>query len=175
MVLTQDEQGREKMKPVYRGDYFEVSLDEKGLHQFKRLCSLLVAAIVVLHITGGYLNNRGMYQFYISLPYVFMYLPLFYLTWGIFLLPKEKRRYRREEVELSFDRMKTSSKYILVLLGIGVFGEIIFLLFSSAQGSGVLEYLYLSFEALATAAAYFLLRLQKPIQIQTIPGQSNVE
>ena len=175
MVVTQDEQGREKMKPVYRGDYFEVSLDEKGLLQFRRSCFLLVAAIVVLHVSSGFINNPGMYQFYISLPYVFVYLPLFYLAWGVMYLPIEKREYRRDEIGLSFNRMNTASKFLLILFGMGVLGEIIFLLFFSVQGNGALEYLYLSLEALATVAAYFLMLLQKPILIKIITDQSSVE
>jgi len=169
MVRTKDESGRETLKPVYRGDYFEVSLDEKGLRKFKSNSLLLLAVILVLHSTAGFINNQGMYQFYISLPYVFSFLALFYLGWGILRIPKEQRLHRREDVDLSFKRMKTASNFLLILFSIGVMAEIAFLLFTSSLERRVLEYLYLSLEALSAIAIFILIRVQKPIRVQTSP------
>ena len=166
IVFTMDENGRETSEAVYRGKYFEVSLDEDGLLQFRRQAFLLLAVIVVLHFLGGFVDNQGMYQFFVSLPYVIGFLPMFYFGEGVFRLPKEKRKYRREEVERSFDRMKSTSKIIVLTLGIGLLGEIIFLAFFSSRDQSTLELLYLSLEALATAAAYFLIRLQQPVTVQ---------
>jgi hypothetical protein len=171
IVVSTDDKGREIKKPVYRGDYFEVSLDENGLRQFKRQCLLLVAAIAVFHIPGGFVGNGGMYQFYISLPYVFVFLALFNLAEGSLRLPKEKRKYRRDEVGLSFERIKTASNILMILLGIGILGEIIFLLFFSVRDQIGLEFLYLLLEVLAAAAAYFLIRLQRPILVQPATDQ----
>lgn len=172
MVVTTDEHGREKRKPVYQGDYFEVSLDERGLLLFKRISLLLLVAIAGMHITAGFLNNPGMYRFYVALPYVIIYLPLYYLGEGIFRIPKEKRKYRREEVELSFGRMKTASKALLILFGIMVIGEIIFLAFFSVQESFMLEIMFFSAEILATIAAYFLTRLHQPVLVETSADRS---
>jgi hypothetical protein len=170
LVVTTDEKGREIKKPVYRGEYFEVSIDEKGLRQFKRQCLLLLAPVAVLHIGCGFVGNPGMNQLYISLPYVFVFLALFYLAEGVLRLPKEKRKYRRDEIGLSFERIKTASNILMLLFGIGILGEIIFLLFSVREQIG-LDFLYLSLEALAAAAVYFLIRLQKPIHVQTSSNQ----
>lgn len=175
MVVSKDESGQEKIMPVYRGNYFEISLDQAGLVKFRKNSFLLLAAMVVIHITAGFLNNRGMYQFYISLPYVFCYLPLFYIAGGILRLPKTKRRYRREEVELSFERMKSASKILLILFGIGLIGEFTFVLFFSVQENNLLEYLYLALETLAAIAAFILIRLQRPVIVQTITEESSRE
>lgn len=171
IIVTEDEKGREIRKPVYRGDYFEISLDENGLRQFRRQCLLLLAPIVVLHTSGGFVGNGGMNQLYISLPYVFVFLALFYLAEGVLRLPKEKRKYRRDEVGLSFDRIKTASNILMILLGIGILGEIIFLLFSSVRDQRGLEFLYLSLEVLSAAVVYFLIRWQRPIRVETISDQ----
>jgi hypothetical protein len=171
IVVTTDEKGREIKKPVYRGDHFEVSLDENGLRQLKNRGLLLVAAIVVLQVGGGFLGNQGMNQLYISLPYAFVFLALFYLAEGVLRVPKEKRPYRRDEIGLSFDRIKTASSILMILLGVGILGEIIFLLFVSVRDQRVPEYLFLSLEVLAAAAAYFLIRLQKPIRVQPSTDQ----
>jgi hypothetical protein len=39
-----------------------------------------------------------MYTFYVVLPYVISFLPMYYIGAGILHLPKEKRMYRRDEV-----------------------------------------------------------------------------
>lgn len=171
LVSTTDERGREKLKPVYRGDYYEVSLDKRGLLLFKRYCFLLVAAITGLHVAAGFLNNPGMYQFYIALPYVLIYLPLFYLAAGTYRIPKEKRKYRREEVEMSFGHMKTASKALLILFGIGVIGEIIFLLVFSARENFLVEILFLAAEIFATLAVTYLIKLHQPVIVEVSAEQ----
>lgn len=165
LVPTKDERGREKLKAVYRGNYFELSLDEHGLLLFKRYGLLLVGAIAVLHITAGFLNNLGMYQFYIALPYAAIFLPLFYLGGGVLRLPKEKRKYRRDEVELSVGHMKTASKALLVLFAIVVVGEIAFILFAANQGNLMQELLFLAAEMFCALAVYMIVRLHQRILV----------
>lgn len=172
MTATQDESGRETLRPVYRGDYFEVSLEEQGLFKLRRSSFLMVVAMVVSHVTAGFLNNLGMGQFYISLPYVFSFLPLFHLASGIWRIPQEKRLYRRVEVDLSFNRMKSASKILLILLAIGIIGEITFLIFFSAGENLGLEFEFLLLEVLAAITVYFQISLLKPIIVQAGPEQT---
>ena len=166
-IITTDEKGNEKKTAVYRGTYFELGLEEVGIRSFRRNCFLLLAAVAVLHINGGFVNNPGMYQFYVSLPYVGAFFPMLFMTISVLRLPKEKRKYRRDEIGLSFDRMKSTSILLMIFLSIGVIGEIIFLLFVSIGDLNVLEYLYLSFEVPAAAAVYLIIRLQRQIHIET--------
>jgi hypothetical protein len=166
-IIMTDENGNEKKTAVYRGDYFEINLDQIGLRNFRRNCFLLLSAIALLHISTGFVNNPGMYQFYIALPYVGAFFPLLFMVISVLRLPKEKRKYRRDEIGFSFDRMKSTSILLMIFLSIGVIGEIIFLLFVSAGNQNMLEYLYLSFEVPAVAAVYFFIILQRQIHIQT--------
>ncbi len=170
-VITKDEKGNEKKIAVYHGDYFEFVLDEEGIVRFRRNCFLLLAVIVVLHISGGFVGNPGMYQFYVAFPYVLAFFPLLYIATGILRLPKEKRKYRRDEIGLSFNRMKTSSIILIILLGMGVLGELAFLLFFSIGIRSVLEYVYLVIEVFTVAAVYFIITLQRQIHVQTCTGQ----
>lgn len=165
MVTTTDENGREKQTAVYRGDYFDISLDKEGVFNFKKKSLLLIVAIIILHIGSGFVNNQGLFQFYIIFPYVFTFFPLMYLISGIIKLPKEKRKYRRDEIGLSFDRVKNSSNALLILLGLGVIGEVFFLLFFSPEDIK-LDYLYLSIQVFVSVAVYYLIRLQKDISIE---------
>jgi hypothetical protein len=171
-VITTDEKGNEKKTAVYRGEYFEVALDYEGMLRFKRKCLLLLAAIIVLHISGGFVNNPGMNQFYTGLPYVIAFFPLLYLAMATLRLPQEKRNYQRDEIGLSFGRMKTSSYVLLILLGMGVLGELAFLLVFSTGDQSMLEFLYLALAIITAAAVYFLITLQKQIRILPIANNN---
>jgi len=166
IVVTTDEAGREKEEAVYLGEYFQVALDEEGLRSFKRKSLLLAAAAAVLHIAAGFISNWGMYQVYVVFPYVFVFFPLLYLVDGILYLPREQRAYRRDEVELSFGRMKVTSRIVLALLCVGALGEVIFLLLFMGDGKLVFEALFFVLEVLAAGAVYMLIRLQKDFCIE---------
>ena len=170
-VTTTDEKGDEKEIVVYRGAYFEFALDEEGIAHFRRNSFLLLAVILVLHTSGGFVNNRGMFQFYVALPYVLAFFPLLYMAMGILRLPKEKRKFRRDEIGLSFNRMKTSSILLLIFIGTGILGEIVFLLFVSTGSQRALEFLYLGLEVATAAAVYILIHLQRQIHILTSSEQ----
>jgi hypothetical protein len=172
-VITIDEKGNEKKTAVYRGEYFEFDLDENGIFDFRKKCFLLLAAITLLHVGGGFVGNQGMYQFYVALPYVLAFLPLMYMAMSILRLPKTKRRYRRDEIGLSFDRMKTTSILHMILLVAGILGEIAFLLFMSDGSQNMLEYLYLALITFASVAVYSLNRLQGQIRIQPSLGEKS--
>jgi hypothetical protein len=171
IVTTTDENGNEKKTAVYRGNLFEISLDDQGIVRFRRNCFLLFAVIAVLHLSGGFVANPGMFQFFVALPYVCAFFPLIYLVLAMMRLPKEKRQYRRDEIGLSFNRLKISSFILLILLGMGVLGELVFLLFFSLGIRSVTEYIFLAIELLTAAAAYFLITLQRQILIKPSAGQ----
>ena len=166
MVTTTDKAGNEKQEIVYRGDYYEVNLDQEGIVKFKKKNILLAAVIFVFHVLSGFLNTQGMFQFYIAFPYVFAFLPIFNLAAGAFRLPEEARKFQRKEVGSSFDRIKNSSKILLVLLGIGIVDEIIFLLFFTPGPPLGLDYFYLILEILVGCAVYLQFRLQKELIVQ---------
>lgn len=166
-VTTVDDNGNEKTSVEYRGQYFEINTNEEDLQSFKRNALLLVVVITALQVANGFFNNPGMYRFYVALPYVFAYLPIFYLALGILRAPSEKRRYRRDEIGHSFGRIKTWSQVLLILLGINALGEMIYLLFFSDGNMINLELLYLALTAAAVAASFVIIRMQK--QIEALP------
>ena len=163
--INEDEEGKQVKEVVYTGDYFELSVDEADLKKFKRNCLLLLAAIILLHVGAGFIANQGMYTFYVSLPYVFVFLSLYFTALGILRLPQKTQNLHRDEIGLSFDRMRTASKFLLVLLVASVIGEIIYLIFFSSGGL-FRESLFLILEAFAGAAAFVLIQSQKAIKVQ---------
>jgi len=166
IVVTKDENGRERETAEYRGDYFDVTFTVGDIAKYKNLSILLLALTIVFHVGAGFIDNQGMYQFFVALPYVFAFFPLLYLALGIFHLPKEARKFRRDEIGLSFDRIKTMSRVLLIFLGVGILGEIVFLLFFAEKTYWPLEFFYLLLQALAFSTVILFIRLQKRIHIQ---------
>lgn len=172
MISTIDENGRERKKAIYRGVYFEVNLDQDSLIRFRSAAFGLILLITLFHVAGGFVDNQGMYQMYIALPYVLAFFPLMYTIMGIFSLPKEKRSYRRDEIGVSFERIKKSTNALLLFLGIGLLGEIGYVIFGSSPEFLIPELLYLTSDAVCAALTYFFVRIQKRITINEIPELS---
>lgn len=162
---SEDEEGKPVKEVVYKGDYFELSVDRAYLKKFKQKSLLLLAVIVVLHVGVGFIANQGMYTFYVSLPYVFVFLSLYFTALGILRLPEKTQNLRRNEIGLSFDRMRTASKFLLALLVAAVVGEIVYMFLFTAGGLGR-EVLFLILEILAAMAAFGLIWLQKSIKVR---------
>lgn len=167
VVGTEDEKGRVKKAAKYIGDYYEVNIESQDLVKFRRIALLLMVIILGLHIGAGFAGNQGMYRFFVALPYVFVFLPLYFFASGILRLPKEKRPFRRDEVELSLIRTKKANGFLIVLLSLVVVGELIFLI-GFSKGGQSLEILFLILEAVAAIAAYLLWRYQRSISVQKI-------
>jgi hypothetical protein len=104
------------------------------------------------------------------LPYVFSFLPMYFLADGILRIPKEKKSYRRDEAELSFERMKKASTFLLIFLSMTVIGEIIYIIFFANEWNS-LEFLFLSLVSLAAVASYILIRLRNTINVHEIDVQ----
>ena len=164
---TEDEKGRIRKTAKYIGDHYEVNVESQDLIKFRRIALLLLIVTVELHIGAGFVANPGMYQFFVALPYVFVFLPLYFFATGILRLPKEKRALRRDEVDLSFERIKKASGFLIALLSLVVVGELVFLI-GFAEGGYNPEVLFLILEVLAGGAVAFLWRYQKSITVQII-------
>jgi hypothetical protein len=166
-VTNIDDKGNEKHTAVYRGNYFEVENSKEQIARFKRSCLLLLVGILTMHVGAGFIGNKGMYQFYIGLPYVLAFFPLLYLAEGILRLPKEKRKYRRDEIGHSYDQIKTASAILLCVLAVGVLGEMLFLFFFSTPDLKVLEYPFLAIEVLVAAEVFLIISKQRQFKIHT--------
>jgi hypothetical protein len=164
IAYEMDKKGREKKVAVYKGIYFQVNVDEPKLVKFKRISQVLTLLIVAFQIASGFVANRGMYLFYVAMPYVFAFLPTYFLTAGVFRLPTQKRKFRRDEVGLSFERMKKASVSLLILLVASVLGEMIFLLVLAETGL-TQEYIFLALQVLAALGTFIIIRLQQPVEV----------
>lgn len=167
-VVTRSEEGGEIETFVYRGDYFQLSLEDDQVKRFKTTSLLLLAFLAVVHVAAGFINNAGMRQFFVSLPYVIALLPMYYLAMGAFRLPGDNRKMRRDEKDYSIGRMKTASLALLILVGLAVIGEALYLLLNAGTGQWGLELQFLALEGLAVAAAAVIFRLQRQVGVEKI-------
>jgi hypothetical protein len=166
--IVVDDKGRETKAPVYRGKLFEINLDQENLSRFKRSSLTILAVTTVVHVAAGFVDNTGMNQFYVALPYVTAFFPLLYAATGAFRLPVEKRQYRRDEIGLSFERFKSSSMLLTIILGAGGLGELFYLLTGLLNRDIVRELLFFVPELLALAGGYLLIRLSGRVQTKVI-------
>jgi hypothetical protein len=162
-IMETDKWGREKKVAVYRGRYYEIDAEENEIIRFRQNSLILICGIIVLHIAGGFIGNPGMYAFYVALPYVFIFLPLYLMIAGGLRLPGEKRKLRRDEIGLSFERIRKANLFSLILLGVVLFGEVVFLIRFASEGISQ-EVLFIGIELLVLIGAYFFYRIQRSMQ-----------
>ena len=167
VVVQENEKGRSKREAVYVGDYYEINLDETEFRNFRHNSWLFLALIVIGQIGAGFVGNLGMYAFFVSLPYVFSFLPLYFLVDGSLRLPKEKRQFRRDEAERTFKRMKTATRFLLPLLAFTIVGELVFLIWL-ANAIVWQEILFMAIELVLVFIVYIAIRMQQEIEVTRI-------
>ncbi len=168
--ITEDEKGREKKTAVYRANYFKIDISEGELRKFRRNTIVLLIAIALLHLGAGFVANLGMYAFYVALPYAISFLPMYYMGSGILRLPKAKRDYRRDEVGLSFERLKKSAILLIAILGVGVIGELVYII-AFSDGGLVREIVYLGLVLIEVILVYIIIHLRNKINIEELVSQ----
>jgi hypothetical protein len=166
IVTQQDTRGRSSTKLQYHGKYYEVFFERGNIRHF-RITSIIVLLIaLVLHVGAGFINNPGMRHIFLMIPYVAILLPLYYLAAGILALPKSPSPYRRDQINLSFMRIRASSRYLTILLFAITIAEVAFLLTSPGGIDVRLEVPFLIMEAAAGASLAIYSCLQRKITIK---------
>lgn len=166
LVTTTDEKGREKRTPVYHGKYYDAVLKGTTYASFRAQVYAGLVLIVALQVLIGFINNQGSRQLYVSVPYAIAFFPVMLLVLGAVQMPAELGHLRRDQVEPTFGRMKSSLNFLLIMLAVSFVGEAIFLLFFLHQNPDGLEFAYLGAIGLEIAAAFFLIRLQNKLNLQ---------
>jgi hypothetical protein len=164
--VSLDDKGHEKKTLKYCGPYFHISLTSTTYKAYKRISFLLLVGLLIFHVSSGFAANQGMYQFYIALPYAVCFLPLTFLGFGLFELPKNHLKIQRDEMEQSFKRIKVNSVIILVLFVIVILGESFYCIAHLTNIQLFSEMIFLVPELLSVFLAFGLIHLQKKIHIQ---------
>ena len=150
-ILSVNEKGEQIRTYEYQGDYFKLPFSTARQQKYKTTFLLLLAGVILAHIVGGFINNVGMRQFYVAVPYAVTFLPIFNLLRSGIRLPVEERNYRREEIGVTYERFTNHSLMLMIMLGACLAGEVVFLLFFSKENLQVNEFYFLSAEIAALA------------------------
>jgi len=149
--------------------YFKLPFSAAQMQKFKIIFLLTLAGVIIAHIAGGVLNNPGMRQFYVAIPFVLVFLPLFNLFRSGLRLPVEERKYRREEIGVTYERFSNHSLILLIFLGACLAGEGVFLLFFSGGSPEASEYYFLAAELAALALSLIIFFNSKKVVITKAP------
>lgn len=161
IITKPDKQGRETAKLEYCGDFYEVLFHKGSLSSYRNISLLVLLLTLALHVYAGFINNDGMRQFYVLIPYAIAYLPYFNFSAGIINIPGRQPAYRRDQIELSFKRIRSANFYLVVLLTTIVVSECVYLLFFTSGVNLHLDHLFLLLELLAAVALWMYARVHK--------------
>lgn len=163
--------GRDKPKYKkelkYIGKYYIRLTNEpefKAISKLSILCMLLIAGIF---LGLGYLNNQGSRLIYVILPYIIMFLPIYYGIMGSLKMLRVKERMTVLEYERSSVRIKKSSLSLTVMAIATAMGEGIFLLRNLDQQSKIAtDYFFFAGVIIILILSLLSLRLQAKVKVK---------
>lgn len=152
---------KRKKELVYTGTFYVFENKESKVKQMSWLSFALVCFIAALFIGVGFLNNEGTRKIYVTFPYIFMFLPIFYGFLGTMKSIQSKTRMSRIEYERSVERVKKSSFSLVVLSIATVIGQGLFIIRNQVSGVHRFDYIFLSGILLIGGIAFLLFQVQK--------------
>lgn len=114
-IDTNEIDGKQNKVFRYTGDYYMLSMDSKDKYKIfiNNVCFCFF--YIVLFLAAGLVNNSGSRNFFIAVPYAFLFLPIAYLIIGTFSLRNISEKMERVTYDKSFGRMKRSCMGIIFL------------------------------------------------------------
>lgn len=119
------------------------------------------AILVIVHIGGGFVNNQGMLETHIVLPYTLAFFPLFKLGSAIARFPNSNEYYYLLEFQNSYSEIKVYSIMLTILLSICIIGETIFIQRLQITNNRATELIFVAIEFLVIVGALLLFYLKK--------------
>lgn len=169
-VLETEHQGKKKIKYktelVYKGKYYIVETKQdlaKKLQVIQMISMLLIACIYGFL---GFLNHGGSHVIYVSLPYIIIFLPIYYGIMGSVKYLNVSNRMTTMEYERSVIRLKKSSLLILIFSITTCIGQSIYLIRNGKKASNQLELLFLLGMIFIIFLVFASMRNQAKLQIR---------
>lgn len=163
-----DENGRKKKVLKYKGPHYRVAILEIEYKTYKRLIIILFGLIILLHILSGFTINPGLYQIYVALPYAVAFLPLTFLGFGIFNLPRSQEKIQRDVLEQSFKRIKTNTIALVIFFALIIMGELLFMITHPDLPHFKNEIYFVFPEILSSACILTIYLLNRKVKIEPI-------
>lgn len=164
-------QGKKTKKTlVYKGKYFKIDIDDQKLNKLKITYSIFCSLTLLSFLFVGFQNTEGSRKFYILLPFIFTFLPIFYEIMGTIKFITNKPKMTSLDYDTSLKRMKRSTVGILILSLASGLGEIAFLVKNKIADVTSLEYRFLSGILFMAFISYLFLQQQKKYNCIELPN-----
>jgi len=156
--------GKPKKVLVYTGKYYTLGPDKKKRRRLKTAVLALGLLAVALLAFLGIWGCGGLETIYVGAPFYVTILPAIYILMGsvVYAWAPEEMTYR--DLCASERRLKRSTTFAAVLLGISVAGQVVFVILTASgvcSGEVGRELLWLGGDALCFAAVLTLCLLTR--------------
>ena len=118
--------GRIKTVPVYRGDWFAFTADEKTVKRTKKCFPAFSAAIAALFLLVLAMNAPSGHIYYVMTPFAVMVFPVFFALAAAYRLLTAKEKVTREHRDKLVNRYITVSLFLMVFSAASTAGHIIY-------------------------------------------------
>lgn len=157
-------QGKKTKKAlIYKGKYYTLDINKEEIKKIKIKYSIFCLLTALSFLFVGFQNTAGSRKFYIILPFIFTFLPIFYEIMGTIKFITNKPKMTALEYDTSIIRMKRSTIGILILSLSSSLGEIAFLVKNKVTDVTSLEYRFLSGILFMALISYLFLQQQKKL------------
>ncbi len=171
LTTETDDQGHSRQVSTYIGAVSDLDLDKDGLGRLKVLAAFLYIGGLASHLAAGFLPHSASYQWYVSIPYALVYLPIGLLGFALLRLPKQTFNLMRYQTEASFTRGRLYALFALSLTVFSAAGLALFLLLTQKPLSTQANYGYLLLEIMS--ALMFLILFTKLNQVRIFTRVDN--
>ena len=164
--------GRERTVWAYTGSYFAFDVDAKGLRRLKAEYDACIALDVVLWLILSLCEATGRDKaFYVGGPWYISMIPLMFLLIGGLFLLRVPLRMTYRDMYGSYKVILYSAWPLLILHGLSVLGEVVYLYVGRGSYPVGKEILWLIGALFCAALAGIVLRLCCRFPALVIPGK----
>ncbi len=135
---------RKKKTIVYKGTYYSFDASRNQVTKLKIIYLVYAVLMAIVFFLIGMLNHEASRKFYVLMPYVFMFLPIYYTMLGAIKFVRSKELMTRIEYEQSILRLKRSGLGLVILSITTMIGQLIYFVSGSRKVVSILDYMFLA-------------------------------
>lgn len=128
----------------YVGRHFTLLVDEKRKKQYAWVNYVVAAAFFALELLAGMLNPDSSRTAWIVFPYMFLFLPMAYMMLGAYAFWGAPLSMQHSEYQNSLVRLRKSCIAILVLGGVNILLDFLFIVIHFSELHFYKEIIYLA-------------------------------
>ena len=162
-LVKDGEKVKEKKNITYHGKYYRFQMDETKLKKVKYTYVIFGLVLFLLFLALGMLNNDASRIVYVVMPYVFLFLPIFYTNMGTIKLLKRNSDMTAKEYNDTVIRLKKTTLSLLVLSIACALGDILYLVTHKITDFASKEYVFLSGILIITGLSILFMQQQKTV------------